>query len=172
MVEPNYLTPQGAKKLQDELRQLAAVERPKIVAEVADAAAQGDRSENAEYIYGKKRLREIDRRIRFLTKRLESAVLVDSSKFEHEEVRFGARVVVEDEDGVRKTYTLVGPDESDPAAGALSFQSPIGRALMKKRVGDIVTVRRPAGEVDLEVIQVSYGAPERDVSGERRDTDE
>jgi transcription elongation factor GreB len=165
VAESNYLTPQGAKKLQDELRQLAAVERAKIVAEVADAAAQGDRSENAESMYGKKRLREIDRRIRYLTKRLEIAVVVDASKFEHKEVRFGASVVVEDEDGVRKTYTLVGPDESDPAAGALSFQSPIGRALMKKRVGDIVTVRRPAGEVDLEVIRVSYGESERELPG-------
>lgn len=172
MAESNYLTPQGAKKLQNELRQLAAVERPKIVVEVADAAAQGDRSENAEYIYGKKRLREIDRRIRFLTKRLESAVVVDASKFDHKEVRFGARVVVEDEDGARKTYTLVGPDESDPEAGALSFQSPIGRALMKRRVGDIVTVRRPAGEVDLEVIEVSYGGAERARAGDGVEADE
>lgn len=148
----------GAKKLQDELKQLAAIERPKVVQEVADAAAQGDRSENAEYIYGKKRLREIDRRIRFLTKRLEVAVIVDPKNLDHEEVRFGARVEVEDEDGVKKVYTLVGPDESDPARGFLSFQSPIGRALMKKRVGDIVTVKRPAGEVDLEIMAVSYGA--------------
>lgn len=158
MAESNYLTPVGAEKLQDELRQLAAVERPKVVQEVADAAAQGDRSENAEYIYGKKRLREIDRRIRFLTQRLESAVIVDPGKLDHEEIRFGARVLVEDEEGVKKTYTLVGPDESDPGAGFLSFKSPIGRALMKKRVGDIVTVRRPAGEVDLEILEVSYGA--------------
>jgi transcription elongation factor GreB len=172
VAESNYLTPQGAKKLQDELRQLASVERPKIVVEVADAAAQGDRSENAEYIYGKKRLREIDRRIRFLTKRLESAVVVDASKFDHKEVRFGATVVVEDEDGVRKKYTLVGPDESDPAAGLLSFESPIGRALMKKREGDIVTVRRPAGEVDLEVILVSYGADAPELSGESGESDE
>lgn len=172
MAESNYLTPQGAKNLQDELRHLAAVERPKIVVEVADAAAQGDRSENAEYIYGKKRLREIDRRIRFLTKRLEIAVVVDPSKFDHKEVRFGAKVVVEDEDGVQRTYTLVGPDESNPEAGALSFQSPIGRALMKKRVGDIVTVRRPAGEVDLDVIQVSYGHKERELPEKSGESDE
>ncbi len=157
VAESNYLTPSGAKNLQDELRRLASEERPKVVQEVADAAAQGDRSENAEYIYGKKRLREIDRRIRFLTKRLENAVIVDPSKLDHKEVRFGAKVVVEDEEGVRKTYTLVGPDESNPGAGQLSYKSPIGHALMKKRVGDIVTVRRPAGEVDLEILEVSYG---------------
>lgn len=156
MSGPNYLTPQGAQKLQEELRLLAGTERPKIVVEVADAAAQGDRSENAEYIYGKKRLREIDRRIRFLTKRLESAVIVEPSAVQHDQVRFGATVVIQDEEGVEKTYTLVGPDESDPAQGALSFQSPIGRALMKKRVGDVVTVRRPAGEVDLEILSISY----------------
>jgi len=99
MSEPNYLTPAGAKKLQDELRQLASVERPKVVQEVADAAAQGDRSENAEYIYGKKRLREIDRRIRFLTKRLEAAVIVRPDEVKEGEVRFGATVDLEDEEG-------------------------------------------------------------------------
>jgi transcription elongation factor GreB len=153
---PNYLTPKGAQKLQEELRQLTTSERPKVVVEVADAAAQGDRSENAEYIYGKKRLREIDRRIRFLTKRLESAEIVEPSAVQHDQVRFGATVEVQDEDGVKKTYTLVGPDESEPDSGALSFQSPIGRALLKKRVGDIVTVRRPAGEVDLEILSINY----------------
>ena len=155
--EPNYITPQGAKKLQEELRELASVARPKIVVEVADAAAQGDRSENAEYTYGKKRLREIDRRIRFLTKRLESAVVVDPNKMDHAVIRFGATIMVEDEDGNRKTYTLVGSDESDPAAGSLSYKSPIGRALMKKKVGDVVTVHRPAGEIELEIVAVTYG---------------
>lgn len=156
MSEPNYLTPAGAKKLQDELRQLAAVERPKVVQEVADAAAQGDRSENAEYIYGKKRLREIDRRIRFLTKRLEAAVIVRPDEVKEGEVRFGATVELEDEDGGRKTYTLVGPDESDPASGKLSFKSPLGRALMKRKVGDVVTVQRPAGEIELEILAIRY----------------
>ena len=103
---------------------------------------------------------------------MEIAVVVDPSKFDHKEVRFGAKVVVQDEDGVRKSYTLVGPDESKPEVGALSFQSPIGRALMKKRVGDIVTVRRPAGEVDLEVIQVSYGESEHGLSEDRGEADE
>jgi transcription elongation factor GreB len=156
MSEPNYLTPAGAKKLQDELRQLASVERPKVVQEVADAAAQGDRSENAEYIYGKKRLREIDRRIRFLTKRLEAAVIVRPDEVKEGEVRFGATVDLEDEEGERKTYTLVGPDESDPSAGKLSFKSPLGRALMKRKVGDVVTVQRPAGEIELEILAIRY----------------
>jgi transcription elongation factor GreB len=142
------------KRLTAELDQLVRVERPKVVQEVADAAAQGDRSENAEYIYGKKRLREIDRRIRFLTKRLDSAEVVHPR--DQEAARFGALVHVEDEDGARKAYRLVGPDEADPAAGKISFKSPLGRALLKRRVGDVVTVQRPAGEIELEVVAISY----------------
>jgi len=133
------------------------VERPKVVQEVSDAAAQGDRSENAEYIYGKKRLREIDRRVRLLTKRLDSAVIVKPEEQQGDVVRFGATVEVEDEDGKRKSYMLVGPDESDPAQGKLSFQSPIGRSLLKRRVGDVVVVRRPAGEIELTIVSVRYG---------------
>lgn len=152
----NYLTRKGAQKLQDELARLLGVERPKVVQEVTEAAAQGDRSENAEYIYGKKRLREIDRRIRFLTKRLDSAQIVEPGSMQHEQVRFGASVAVRDEDGQTKTYVLVGPDESDPDQGYLSFESPIGRALLKKRVGDVVVVRRPAGELELEITGISY----------------
>jgi len=153
---PNYLTPAGAKQLADELTRLMTVERPKVVREVAEAAAQGDRSENAEYIYGKKRLREIDRRVQFLSKRLDSAVVVRPEELGGDVVRFGARVEVQDEDGQRKTYMLVGPDESDPAGGKLSFQSPLGQALMKRKVGDVVTVKRPAGEIELEIIALSY----------------
>lgn len=156
MAGPNYLTPEGAEKLQIELKQLAGVERPRVVSEVADAAAQGDRSENAEYTYGKKRLREIDRRIRFLTKRLDAAVIVKPGEVKQGEIRFGATVVVQDEDENQKTYVLVGPDESDPSRGYLSFHSPIGRALMKKKVGDFVVVSRPAGEVELEIISIEY----------------
>lgn len=156
MADPNYLTPEGAKKLQDELKHLAGIERPKVVQEVADAAALGDRSENAEYIYGKKRLREIDRRIRFLTQRLDQAVIVQPGAVQHQVVRFGATVVVVDEDGAEKTYTLVGPDESEPDRGWLSYQSPIGKALMKRKVGDVVLVRRPAGEMELEITSISY----------------
>ena len=151
-----YLTPEGAKKRQDELRHLLHTERSRVVQEVSDAAAQGDRSENAEYIYGKKRLREIDRRIRYLTRKLESAVVVKLDDVARESVRFGATVEVEDEDGKRKRYRIVGPDEVDPSAGSISFKSPLGTALMKRKIGDVVTVRRPAGEVDLEICAISY----------------
>ena len=153
---PNYLTPEGAKKLAAELNQLASVERPRIVQEVQDAAAQGDRSENAEYIYGKKRMREIDRRIRFLTKRLDGAVVVKQEEGAHLEVRFGARVQVVDENEKKSSYLIVGPDEANPAEGRISFQSPLGKALMKRKVGDVVTVQRPLGEIDLEVVAIEY----------------
>ena len=153
---PNYLTPEGAKKLATELNQLMTVERPRIVQEVQEAAAQGDRSENAEYIYGKKRLREIDRRVRFLTKRLESAVVVKQEENAHVEVRFGARVEVVDENEKRSAYFIVGPDEANPGEGRISFQSPLGKALMKRKVGDVVTVTRPAGEIDLEIVVIEY----------------
>ena len=156
MVSPNYLTPEGAEKLSEELRRLMHVERPKTVQEVADAAAQGDRSENAEYIYGKKKLREIDRRVRFLTKRLESAVVVKPGEQSGDVVRFGATVEVEDEDGNRRKYLLVGPDESDPDQGKLSFQSPMGRSLLKRKVGDVVVVKRPAGEIEVEILSVHF----------------
>jgi transcription elongation factor GreB len=150
------LTPAGAKKLADELKHLLHTERPRVVQEVADAAAQGDRSENAEYIYGKKRLREIDRKIRFLTKRLESAVVVKGDEVRSDVVRFGASVELEDEDGKRSRYRLVGPDEAEPTNGLLSYKSPLGQALLKRRVGDVVVVRRPAGEIEVTVLAVSY----------------
>jgi len=153
---PNYLTPEGAKKLSAELEQLRRVERVKVVQEVADAAAQGDRSENAEYFYGKKRLREIDRRIRFLTKRLESAVVVRQGEVQQGEVRFGALVEVVDENGKRASYHLVGPDEVDPARGRISFHSPLGRSLLKRKVGDVVVVQRPAGEIEIEILSIKY----------------
>jgi transcription elongation factor GreB len=153
---PTYLTPAGAKKLQEELAALLHVERPRVVQEVSDAAAQGDRSENAEYIYGKKRLREIDRRIRFLTKRLDSAVVVKSEEARQDVVFFGATVRVQDEDGKEKSYRIVGPDEVNPSEGRISFQSPLGRALLKKKVGDVVVVQRPAGEIELEIRHISY----------------
>lgn len=154
---PHYLTPEGAKKYAEELNLLMTVERPKVVGEVAEAAAQGDRSENAEYIYGKKRLREIDRRVRFLTKRLESAVVVAVDEVRKvDEVRFGATVEVQDENGKRSRYRVVGPDEAAPSEGRISFESPLGRALMKRRVGDSITVLRPAGEIDIEVLAIVY----------------
>jgi transcription elongation factor GreB len=158
-VNPVYLTKEGAKRLNDELIELRTKKRPKIVQEVADAAAQGDRSENAEYIYGKKKLREIDRRMHFLVKRLEVAVVVDPkerSASERERVFFGAIVDVEDEDGKKATYQIVGEDEIDLKAGRISFKAPLGAALMKKKGGDTVTVRRPAGEVELTILAVRY----------------
>lgn len=166
MTRPVYLTRAGAERLRSELHELLHRERAKVVGEVADAALQGDRSENAEYIYGKKRLREIDRRIRFLTKRLESAVVVTSELVRDAQarasdtvtVRFGARVLVEDEEGVQKIYELVGPDESDPSAGRISYESPLGKALLKRRAGDVVTVKRPAGDTDVRILSVEYGA--------------
>ncbi len=154
-----YITDRGAKRLADELKRLVETERPKVVQEVADAAAQGDRSENAEYIYGKKRLREIDRRLHFLTKRLDECRVVSlgTTPQNAERVFFGAIVTVEDEDAVTKCYQLLGPDESDPARGCLSYQSPLGRALMGKNVGDVILFQRPAGEVELQIIDLEYG---------------
>jgi transcription elongation factor GreB len=154
---PNYITPDGARRLADELVRLTTVERPKTVQEVADAAAQGDRSENAEYIYGKKRLREIDRRANFLAKRLDNAVVVDPRRQTGDKAFFGATIEVEDESGVHSTYTIVGEDETDGAAGRISWRSPVGRALLGKRAGEVVVVQRPAGVAEIEVLAVRYG---------------
>ncbi|AUX22737.1 transcription elongation factor GreB [Sorangium cellulosum] len=156
MSDPAYITPSGARRLSEELARLRSVERPRIVQEVADAAAQGDRSENAEYIYGKKKLREIDRRMHFLTKRLEKAVVVDPSAQRGDKIFFGATVEIEDEDGGRHTYQIVGEDEIDSAVGRISWRSPVGRSLLGKRAGDVITVRRPAGETEMEIISVRY----------------
>lgn len=153
---PNYITPAGAKRLQAELARLRSQDRPKIVQEVADAAAQGDRSENAEYIYGKKKLREIDRRIHFLTKRLEAAVVVEPRQDDPGRVYFGAIVELEDENGDQATYRLVGEDELDLKAGDISWKSPLGRSLLQKREGDTFTFRRPSGELEMTVIKVRY----------------
>jgi transcription elongation factor GreB len=156
MGDPIYITRVGAKKLQQELSDLLWGQRPKIVQEVADAAAQGDRSENAEYIYGKKKLREIDRRIHWLTRRLESATVVDPRTDGATVIYFGATVEVEDEEGARATYRIVGEDEIDLSRGDISWRSPLGRVLLKRRAGDTVVFRRPSGEVDLTVVSVTY----------------
>jgi transcription elongation factor GreB len=153
---PNYITREGARRLQEELADLRSRQRPKIVQEVADAAAQGDRSENAEYIYGKKKLREIDRRIHWLTKRLESATVVEPRTDGVQAVFFGAIVEVEDEDGARATYRIVGEDEIDLDRGHISWRSPLGRSLLKRRAGDTIVFRRPSGEVELTVVSVRY----------------
>ena len=155
MGAPNYMTPEGARKLSEEMARLRS-ERPKVVQDVADAAAQGDRSENAEYIYGKKKLRESDRRMYFLTHRLKDAVVVDPKEQRGDKVFFGATVEVDDEDGARSTFFIVGEDESDGSQGKISYKSPVGRALIGKRLGDVITVRRPSGEVELEIVAVRY----------------
>jgi transcription elongation factor GreB len=154
--QPNYITPEGAKRLQNELADLLNNQRRKVVADVADAAAQGDRSENAEYIYGKKKLREIDRRIHWLTKRLEKATVVTQRTGEVDAVFFGATVEIEDEDGSRTSYRIVGEDEIDLDKRHISWVSPLGRVLLKKRAGDAVLLRRPSGEVQLTIVSVKY----------------
>jgi transcription elongation factor GreB len=152
-----YITRAGAERLHKELVHLLKVERPKVTHEVSAAAAQGDRSENAEYIYGKKRLREIDRRIRFLQRRLDTSTVVNpEEQSDRSKVYFGATVTLEDEDGAKVTYQVVGPDEIDTKGGRISIDSPVGRALIGKRVGDEVLVMRPRGEVELTVLQIRY----------------
>ena len=156
-VPKSYITPDRAKKLRSELEQLWTRERPRVTQEVADAAAQGDRSENAEYIYGKKRLREIDRRIHFLHRRLGSSTVVDpTEQTEKNKVFFGATVTLEDEDGKRSTYQVVGPDETDTKGGRISMDSPVGKALLRKAKGDQVLVQRPRGEVELTIVEIRY----------------
>jgi transcription elongation factor GreB len=152
-----YLTRAGAERMHVELLRLLNEERPRVTAEVSAAAAQGDRSENAEYIYGKKRLREIDRRIRFLQKRLDTSTIVSpEDQTDPERVWFGAWVTLGDEDGTERTYQIVGPDEIDARGTLVSVESPLGRSLLGKRRGDEVTVRRPRGEVELVVVGIRY----------------
>lgn len=157
----NYMTPQGHARLRAELMQLLDVERPKVVEVVHWAASNGDRSENGDYLYGKKRLREIDRRIRFLTKRLDQAVVVDASAHHgSDQVFFGATVTYARQDGQETTVTILGIDEADSAQGQVSWVSPVAQALLKARVGDEVRLRTPAGWDTLEVLEVRYPAPQ------------
>jgi transcription elongation factor GreB len=151
-----HITPEGAARLQEELDRLWRIERPRVTREVAAAAALGDRSENAEYIYGKKRLREIDRRIEFLRKRFDQLVVVKPGEVARDRAFFGAWVTLEDESGAEVRYRLVGPDESDAATGAISVESPIGRTLIGKREGDEVEVQRPAGRAHFTVLSIRY----------------
>ncbi len=153
----NYITPQGFAHMQEELRQLARIERPKVVETVAWAAGNGDRSENGDYIYGKQRLREIDRRIRFLTKRLEIAQVVDPAQQKNrDQVFFGASVRYVGAKRTEKTVTIVGIDEADSDAGHVSWISPIARALLKAREGDTVELSSPSGSEPIEVITITY----------------
>jgi transcription elongation factor GreB len=156
-----YITPEGAKRLRDELNALWHVERPQVTAAVAAAAAQGDRSENAEYTYGKKRLHEIDRRVRFLRKRLDGMTVVDTgseaARRDGKRVYFGAWIQLERDDGEQRWYRLVGPDEFDMAAEYISMDSPLGKSLLGKRLDDELSVALPAGEQSFTVIAIRYG---------------
>ncbi|BBP05784.1 transcription elongation factor GreB [Sulfuriferula plumbiphila] len=153
----NYMTPRGHALLKAEFDHLLKVERPQMVETVSWAASNGDRSENGDYIYGKKRLREIDRRLRYLTRRLDDPVVVDPRAQQGiEQVFFGATVSVGEEDGSQHTYQIVGVDEADPAGGRISWVSPLARALAKARAGDVVRFQSPAGMREIEVLEVRY----------------
>jgi transcription elongation factor GreB len=157
---PRYITPEGFRRLADEHARIWSVERPRIVAEVEAAAALGDRSENAEYVYGKRRLRELDRRLRFLSERMDALTVIDPRPDPRGRAFFGAWVTVEGADGEERTWRLVGPDEFDVQAGFLSVDAPLGRALLGKREGDTVVVARPAGRVEVTVVEIRWTAPE------------
>lgn len=155
--EPNYITRAGYQLLLRELEKLANHERPSVVQEVQDAAAQGDRSENAEYIYGRRRLREIDKRIQFLTARLKDVIVAEATRSERERIFFGAFVEVADDAKRKRTFQIVGEDEVAPSDGRISYKSPMGRALMKKQAGDEVSVERPDQSlVEYTVVRFWY----------------
>ncbi len=154
--EKNYITPSGLEKLRSEYSQLFHVERPKIVETVAWAASNGDRSENADYIYGKRRLREIDSRLRFLAGRMEKAEVVDPSQIQSDKVLFGATVTVMDEDDQLHTYQIVGEDEWDIQKKKISWKSPVAKALMGKKVHDQVVVHKPLGEEVFEIQKIEF----------------
>ncbi|MEE8428989.1 MAG: transcription elongation factor GreB [Gammaproteobacteria bacterium] len=151
-----YITPAGNKRLADELDYLWRVQRPQVTQAVAEAAAQGDRSENAEYIYGKKQLREIDRRVRFLQKRLDELIVVDRIPEDTSRVFFGAWIRLEDSKGEIQEYRVVGPDEFEVKKSWISMDSPIGRAVLKKSAGETVVVQLPKGDAEFTIIGVSY----------------
>jgi len=157
VVEKNYITPAGLAALQAEAKQLLHIERPQVVERVAWAASNGDRSENGDYLYGKRRLREIDRRVRFLTKRLQCAVVVDPGVHRgSDQVFFGATVTYADANGSLRTVTIKGVDETDSLNGEISWVSPVARALLRSRVGDSVRLDTPEGLVTLEIEDVQY----------------
>jgi transcription elongation factor GreB len=159
MAPPRYITPEGFRRLAEEHQDIWTVQRPRIVAEVEAAAALGDRSENAEYIYGKRKLRELDRRLRFLSERMDALTVVEPKRDRSGRAFFGAWVSVEQEDGEERTWRLVGADEFDVARGLLSVDSPMGRALLGKREGDVVTVQRPAGATEVTIVAIGWEAP-------------
>lgn len=151
-----YITPQGARKLRDELNHIWRVTRPAVTQNVSDAAALGDRSENADYIYGKKRLREIDKRIRYLTKRLDNLEIVDRTPDNDDTVYFGAWVRLEDDEGSVSELRIVGSDEFDPALGWISLDSPMAKSLLGKKKETSVDVKLPSGRIELYILDVSY----------------
>lgn len=156
----NYMTPAGYRQMREELLHLLNVERPSVVQIVSWAASNGDRSENGDYLYGKKRLREIDRRMRFLTRRLDIAEVVDPSQQPNrDQAFFGATITYADQAGEERTVTIVGIDEAEPLNGSISWVSPVARALLKAREGDTVTLRTPGGVEHLDILSVSYPEP-------------
>jgi transcription elongation factor GreB len=152
----NYITPEGYQRLSEELDYLWRVKRPRITQSVSEAAAQGDRSENAEYIYGKKQLREIDRRVRFLQKRLDDLQIVDRTPDNHAQIFFGAWIKLEDSAATEHRYRIVGPDEFDTQKGWISMDAPLARALMRKTIDDEITVTLPRGEETYYIVDVQY----------------
>jgi transcription elongation factor GreB len=156
MKKTNYITPSGFKRLTDEHDQLLLKVRPEILKVIQWAAGNGDRSENADYLYGKKRLREIDRRMRFLKKKIDNANVVDPEQINSKLVMFGATVAVVDEDKNKKTYCIVGVDEIDTSQNWISHHSPIGKALIGNEVGDIITIKTPNGEREFEILSIDY----------------
>ena len=154
--EKNYMTPEGFEKLRAEYQQLLNVERPKLVETVAWAASNGDRSENADYIYGKRRLREIDSRLRFLKSRLEKSEVVDPKNLKGSSVVFGATVTIEDEEGEQHVYQIVGADEFDIAKNKISWKSPVAKALLGKKRGDEVTIKKPAGDEIVVIENIEF----------------
>ena len=155
-VGKNYISPHGLTRLKQELRTLKFEERPAVTRTVSWAAENGDRSENADYTYGKKRLREIDRKIRFLSKRIESAEVIDPLAIKSTRVQFGATVTILNENDEQRVYTIVGADEIDLTKGRISWLSPLASALMKAEIGDVVTFRAPGGRQELEIVNVVY----------------
>ncbi len=152
----NYITPKGFAKMKDELHLLLNKTRPDLTQVIAWAASNGDRSENADYIYGKRRLREIDRRIRFLSKRLEIAEVIDPVSVKSEKVQFGATVTFQNEEGVKKKISIVGIDEIDPGNGKISWISPLAKVLLNQPAGEAVTFHSPKGEEELEILKIEY----------------
>jgi transcription elongation factor GreB len=152
----NYITPSGSERLKAELKKLLTEERPELVKVISWAASNGDRSENGDYIYGKRRLRQIDSRIRFLSKRIERFEVINPSEVKSDRILFGATVTISDEEENEKTYQIVGLDETDPKVGKVSWISPLARALMNNKVGDVVSLKTPLGEKDLEIVRIRY----------------